>query len=353
MFAPYPDTDHELRGSLSQLVETEQCATARIVFRLGELEARSGYLQAGYSSLFAYCTIALGYSEPAAIRRIKAARCVRRFPMVGKLLKQRKLTLTTVCTLAEVLDRRNERKLLAEAAGKSKREVERLAARYKPLVNYDLRDQVRRVFIETPGKSAEEIEKERHMSSWELELKRKFTDHLRQRTGNMSVTEKVRFSFVSEPEFAGKVKRMRQLLSGKYMRGASLEQVFTEAIECYIRHNDPVEKARRKLARASREGSKGRSKSARKSGAFKRSRHIPADTYLQVYFRDKGRCTYVASDGRRCDACSGLQIDHIVPFAKGGSNHPENLRLLCREHNRLAAEKEFGKEHMRRFRKAG
>jgi 5-methylcytosine-specific restriction endonuclease McrA len=39
-----------------------------------------------------------------------------------------------------------------------------------------------------------------------------------------------------------------------------------------------------------------------------------------------------------------LQIDHIVPFAKGGKTEASNLRTLCRAHNLLMAELEFGRE---------
>jgi 5-methylcytosine-specific restriction endonuclease McrA len=51
----------------------------------------------------------------------------------------------------------------------------------------------------------------------------------------------------------------------------------------------------------------------------------------------------------RCDAERNLQIDHIVPYARGGDNSLENLRLLCARHNRLAAEREYGKAHMEKY----
>lgn len=58
-----------------------------------------------------------------------------------------------------------------------------------------------------------------------------------------------------------------------------------------------------------------------------------------------GRCAFVATDGRRCGETWNLEVDHIIPFAKGGDNSPGNLRLLCPAHNRLAAEEAYGRDH--------
>jgi hypothetical protein len=80
------------------------------------------------------------------------------------------------------------------------------------------------------------------------------------------------------------------------------------------------------------------------------SRHIPVATRDAVFARDKNRCTYVGSNRERCDATHNLEIDHIVPYARGGANAPDNLRLLCERHNKLEAEKAFGRNVMRRFR---
>ncbi|MFO7914151.1 MAG: HNH endonuclease signature motif containing protein, partial [Candidatus Krumholzibacteriales bacterium] len=37
----------------------------------------------------------------------------------------------------------------------------------------------------------------------------------------------------------------------------------------------------------------------------------------------------------------------FLPFGMGGDNSPENLRLLCGRHNRLMAEREYGRDKIR------
>ena len=65
-----------------------------------------------------------------------------------------------------------------------------------------------------------------------------------------------------------------------------------------------------------------------------RSRAIPAAVRRQVWERDRG-CSYVdGGSGRRCGSRHLLEIDHVVPYALGGSAEPDNLRLLCAAHHR-------------------
>ena len=74
----------------------------------------------------------------------------------------------------------------------------------------------------------------------------------------------------------------------------------------------------------------------------KRSRHIPQATREAVLLSDDERYTFVGVDGRRCTAVHEIQIDHVQPYALGGTLDLENLRVLCGAHNRWRAEKEFG-----------
>ena len=83
-------------------------------------------------------------------------------------------------------------------------------------------------------------------------------------------------------------------------------------------------------------------------GQGRKRRHIANDVRRQVLARDGARCSYVAPDGQRCCARAFLELDHSRPWAKGGLDDVPNLRLLCRAHNRLLAEREFGVEVVER-----
>jgi 5-methylcytosine-specific restriction endonuclease McrA len=52
----------------------------------------------------------------------------------------------------------------------------------------------------------------------------------------------------------------------------------------------------------------------------------------------------------RCQERKGLEVDHIVPVARGGRTTADNLRLLCRAHNQYTAERSLGAEFMRQKR---
>ena len=72
--------------------------------------------------------------------------------------------------------------------------------------------------------------------------------------------------------------------------------------------------------------------SAAKTGVTGRA--IPAAVKREVWRRDRGRCRYVdRTSGRRCGSQHLLQIDHVVPYARGGAAEPNNLRLLCAAHH--------------------
>jgi hypothetical protein len=76
------------------------------------------------------------------------------------------------------------------------------------------------------------------------------------------------------------------------------------------------------------------------------SRHIPAFVRRAVFERDGARCAYRDDRGERCRETVGLEIHHRHAHALGGPRTLDNLELRCRPHNTLAAEEDFGREHM-------
>ena len=85
--------------------------------------------------------------------------------------------------------------------------------------------------------------------------------------------------------------------------------------------------------RAGGAGSAERTATAQSRVASGRS--IPAAVRREVWQRDQGCCSYVdRHTGRRCGSRFFLELDHIVPVARGGAAEAGNLRLRCTAHHR-------------------
>ncbi len=78
------------------------------------------------------------------------------------------------------------------------------------------------------------------------------------------------------------------------------------------------------------------------------SRHIPAAVRRAVRERDGERCRFIDEEGRRCSEKYRLEFHHRHPFAMGGDHRPDNIGLLCPQHNRLLAEHDYGRAAIRR-----
>ena len=70
-------SDGELLSRVKDLVARERAVTLEILVHLIEVERRRLHVGLGYASMFEYATRHLGYSESAAARRIRVARCIR------------------------------------------------------------------------------------------------------------------------------------------------------------------------------------------------------------------------------------------------------------------------------------
>jgi hypothetical protein len=355
-------SDTQIIKRLDTLVRKERQTTLDVLCHIIEMDRRSLYLGRGYASLYEYCTRHLGYSESAASRRIKTARCIRGFPEVYGMLSKNELNLSTVSKLSGILNQENKKELLDEVCFQSARQVDIIIARFKPLSL--LRESVRPVYIKkSPDTPAPDktTTADKNISEVGHESGRKFTADVGGRTfttcksnhqHQKMLEQKFKLEFAVNPAFMEKLEETKALLSKKYPRGVSFEQLFEVIMDEYLEKHSPK---RRNSKRAKRKAidnnttktSTGFNKT-NMTGPDKQSRHIPAAIQDKVFARDKGRCAYISKDGVRCNSTWNLQIDHIKPYAKGGNHTIKNLRLLCAGHNQFEAERMYGKEFMNR-----
>jgi hypothetical protein len=369
--------DDQLLAALSGLVRRENDSLSDLLAHLAELDERALCIALGYSSLFAYCTEALGFCKSAAGRRIAAARVCRDFPEAFARVANGELQLSVLCALRPHLNAENASALFAACARKSYEQVEELlAARFpKP----DVRDLIRRLpsaAVGTPDVGTQRIEaapdatetRQIELAPRPLSAERvlptvpEFPLESRRpqaQRGAVKPLSADRFSvnFTADGEFRDLLEEVRALLSHSEPKG-DLMRVMRRGLEALrselLKKRFGVgRKPRRVRSRTTEPQGTSEAPSPQHASRFgtpegvERTRHVAAAVAREVYIRDQGRCTFCAHDGRRCGEQRLLQLDHIVPYAQGGEATVANLRLRCRAHNLHSAREYFGRECVR------
>src|SRR5450432_3167036 len=132
-----------LVAALSRLVQRENDMMSDLLAHLAELDERRLYLDLGFTSLFAYCTEALGLCKSSAGRRIAVARVCKKYPDAFARVASGELQLSVLSLLGPHLNAENAAELFEVCTRKSCEQVELLlAARFpKP----DVREAIRRL----------------------------------------------------------------------------------------------------------------------------------------------------------------------------------------------------------------
>jgi hypothetical protein len=82
----------------------------------------------------------------------------------------------------------------------------------------------------------------------------------------------------------------------------------------------------------------------------KRPTYYKRELDRALWERAQSRCEFIdEKTGWRCDCRFGLQREHVVPLALGGTNDPSNMQLLCATHNQLRARHVFGNKKIDAF----
>lgn len=325
--------DAEFHHQFEANASVEHASTMKMLHFINDLERRKSYLDLGYSSVFDYCVRKIGYSRSAAGRRIQAARCARRYPEVFGMLRAHELSFGIAALLEPILTDDNKDSILARVRGASHREVERVVSEYRPPM--ELRDRLQYVRVPVPQpRDIDHALVDRH-------CKRAIPQAYRDQ---ISAEEKVFVQFLADEEFLTLFEEVRDLLGNSALD--SFADVMKLALKEYRDRHSP---AARQARRTEKTGANGPDSRRREWEDATKSRHVPDEVRDKVFVRDQGRCSFVAADGTRCQCTKGLQVDHIKPFANGGTHDPSNLRLLCGAHNRRAAERTMGAHVMKQF----
>ena len=302
------ESNESLFSKVKDLRGAEREITAELIRYLHEIEERKSYLQAGYPSLFMYCHQGLGYSEGAAFRRSEAAKALSNCPEIYEQLKSGAVTLCAISLVSKVLTPENKLEVLAQISGKTKLQVQEVAARLgavKPARKKSI--VVHKVLVpEAPI----------------------FDSNLPGTTPNPTkheVTYSVSVELTQE--------EMKLYQEAKELVGpCSAKDVILRTLREFVSRR----RKKVKPIKMVKPTSTGEVKAPKV-----RSRFIPIEVKREVRDQCGGQCTFVGINGNRCPARQGLQFDHVRPFALGGGNDAGNLRLMCPAHNRLLAEQVF------------
>ena len=317
-------SDGALVDQLRALVGERNRIEAELLLRLAEVDRRRLYLGEAVDSMFRYCVERLGLSEAAAAKRIQVARLSRRFPVIISHLREGRVHLTALNLLAPQLTEENHEELLEAAAGKSKRDVERLLVARKP--RPEVATTVRRRPVTRAPAGTPLLE-----CATKAPVKPAVTPARRPEPLS---PDTYRVTFTADDELVGLLEEVRGLTSHR-APGDRTAALIKEALRGM---RDRLRKKRFAVGVKTR-------KSAPKKGKPAATRHIPAAVRREVWERDGGSCTYQDASGRRCGSTHHVQFDHVRDWGKGGGHSAENLRLFCRAHNLAKARRVWGDEH--------
>ena len=266
----------DLIGEIKNLFQTERKITRDILDRINEVERRRLYAERGFSSLFEWLTKEIGYSHPAAQRRIQAARLLREVPEAKAKLESGELNLTTLCKVQTVIQ------------AEEKRIGQKLPVAQK----------------------AELVRKIENQTSLQTEalLAEALPDAQPSQERTRAIGHgKIQRTLVFTPEQEATIERARELTSHSHFN-ASLAELFTLFADEYIDRKDPLRKPKAS-ERKQLESRDARSTPDRRSHKVQRRLHLVA-----ISLDHKRHCPYDAkrcrSGNENCDRRSELKSRH-------------------------------------------
>lgn len=251
-----------------------------------EIEDRQIYFQLEVTSLYSYCVDILGLPPHTSYDFIDVIRTSKTVPELAEAILQGRTTISKARRVCSVITPENQKGWIDLVSECSHRIVQKCVAMANP----------RAAVPETMT----------YLSGDVLKLR-------------LAVSE----------EWAELLGDVKDLMSQQKCRAVSTEEALFLLMSEFKRKNDPVEKAKRALARREQPNE------TPNETAEKSTRYRPRAVEHSVALRDLNRCTHVDRNGKRCNSRRWLEKHHIKSFADGGTHSLENLETLCAAHHRM------------------
>lgn len=333
-------SDVQLIDELKQTVSKERDATLRVLWLLREVERRMLYAARGYSSLFQYCVSELKYSESSAQRRISSMRLLKDLSELDRKAVEAKiangnLNLSHLSQVQTHLrnqaaanissDQKYSEKSLA---GKNVASNSQAIKKPAPLQSQDRIDLIDKV-AGTSSRQCEQI-----LASLLPE------PPLEQERKRPISAEHYRVTLIVSNELMKKIEHIQNTRAHQLK-----ENTILEILTLLVEEETKRDEKKKGVAKDLHPTSVGQKDTVAELAAKikTQSRYIPRKTYRQLYQEADHQCQFTDPlTKRRCDSKHKLQIEHCQPFSLGGTNEPENLKLLCSNHNIFMAKNVFG-----------
>jgi len=295
-------SNNELLIRLEKLAKTERKITHLILWHINETESRKLYAELGFGSMYEYLTKHLGYGESSAYRRIQSARLLKQIPHLAEKLEDGSLNLTQLTQVQRCL--KEEKKLGVSMSF---------------------------------SKTAEILEKIENMSNHETQkiLAVEFNQPIQvHEVVKAQRDQSVRLEITFTVEQVKVLQEARDLLSHS-LPEASWAEVITMLAKKQI---EKMKGRSKKSEETVSEKNEGPSCTTQSFFSKQSRKYITRSVRRELLQRANHCCEYIdLLSGKKCGNRYQLQVDHRVPLACGGGHDRENLRILCRTHNLLAA----------------
>lgn len=372
----------ELHEKLKYLVRTERKILTSVLEYLLEVKKRRIYAELGYSSLFNYCIKELGYSESAALRRIQALKLMEEVPEIKGKISSGALNLSTV-SMAQSFFQKEKKLAKAEETSSAHTTLFNLNSKENlsltspgvKVINEKLNlfcDINQPNFIsQAKSKFEDKSDKLNFLKSIENKTTKEVQKELVKISPDAALafeSQKLLTENLTELKITLNQKQLNKLNRLKYLRSdlTSTAELLEWLVDQSLKKLDPMLSNVAKIknnrtnqvdknfidsnsSKTTKTSTKSINNNIEKNNA---QSYTTVTNVKRISFQNssaQGHCSFVAQNGRPCLETHGLEIDHIIPKAKGGKNSIENYRLLCRTHNQFEAVRHFGLYHMQKY----